>query len=61
MISEILSDFRGVNVTQFSEMMSLHAMFVLLSNPFSEAEQKQLVFIKLFKFNFRFLVIYHVY
>ena len=61
MISEILSDFREVNVTQFSEMMSLHAMFVLLSNPSSEVEQKRLVFIKLIKFNFRFLVIYHVY
>ena len=36
-------------------------MFVLLSNPSSEAEQKRLVFIKLIKFNFRFLVIYDVY
>ena len=61
MISEILSDFREVNVTQLSEMMSLNAMFVLLSNPSSEAEQKRLVFIKLIKFKFRFLVIYDVY
>ena len=61
MISEILTDFRKVNVTQFSEMMSLHVMFVLLSDHSSEAEHKRLVFIKLSKFNFRFLVIYQVY